>query len=146
MKFLKISNFCYFRPKLGQHLALISFKYDISSCICRKFPLRCLHKHYFLLKRDPPCKIWKTPIDTAHFITFFTTLDLIHFDLFASIQWTMLGDSIIISNFNWNPVVLKKNLLKPQKVSMCKNGVPMGHTQDKKQLFLQKYQSQLYSS
>ena len=30
----------------------------------------------------------------------------------------MLGDSINFNNFNWNPVVLKKNLLKPLKLAI----------------------------
>ena len=30
----------------------------------------------------------------------------------------MLRDSIIINNFNWNPVVLKKKLLKPLKINI----------------------------
>ena len=34
--------------------------------------------------------------------------DHTHFEFFASFQWSMLGDSISINNFNWNPVVLKK--------------------------------------
>ena len=48
----------------------------------------------------------------------------------------MLGDSISINNFNWNPVILKKNLLTPLETiifwpNSCKNGVPMGNTQNK---------------
>ena len=52
------------------------------------------------------------------FVYFFTTLDLIwlkflpqdytHFDFFSCFQLNMLGDSININGFNWNPVVLKK--------------------------------------
>ena len=30
-------------------------------------------------------------------------------------QWNMLEDSININNCNWNPVVLKKNVVKPSK-------------------------------
>ena len=52
----------------------------------------------------------------------------------------MLGNSNNIKNFNWNPVALEKKLLKSLKISifwpnLCKNGVPMGHTQKKKQFF-----------
>ena len=51
----------------------------------------------------------------------------------------MLGNSINIKNFNWNPVVLK-NLLRKITIflpSLCKN-VPMGHTQNKKVFFFRK--------
>ena len=59
----------------------------------------------------------KKPNDNAYFFTFFTTLDLIWSKFFlkttptlisfARFQWNMLGNSIDIKNFNWNPVVLK---------------------------------------
>ena len=40
-----------------------------------------------------------------------------HFVFFASFLWSMLEDSININNCNWNPVVLKKNVLKPLKIT-----------------------------
>ena len=51
----------------------------------------------------------------------------------------MLGNSINIKNFNWNPVVLK-NFAKTSKnyhfrLNLCKNGVPRGHVQNKKLFF-----------
>ena len=54
----------------------------------------------------------------------------------------MLGDSIHINNFNWNPAVLKKNLLAKTSVqitifwpNLCQNGVRMDHTQNKNRFF-----------
>ena len=49
----------------------------------------------------------------------------------------MLGDWINVINFNLNPQVLKKKLLKPLKITIFrpdlhKNGIPMGHMQSKK--------------
>ena len=52
----------------------------------------------------------------------------------------MLGNSDNIKNFNWNPVVQKKVLLKPLKITifqpkLCKHGVAMVHAQSKKTIF-----------
>ena len=49
----------------------------------------------------------------------------------------MLGDSININNFNCNPIVLKKKIVKPLKIAILganlhKKGVSMGHAQNKK--------------
>ena len=33
--------------------------------------------------------------------------DHTHFDFFAGLEYSVLGDSIKINNFNYNPVVLK---------------------------------------
>ena len=48
----------------------------------------------------------------------------------------MLGDSININNFNWNLVVLKKNLLRPLKITIFwphlrKKGLTVNHAQNK---------------
>ena len=53
----------------------------------------------------------------------------------------MLGDSINFNKFNRNPIVLKKKLVKPLKITIFgpnlhKKGVIMGHTENKKQFFL----------
>ena len=53
----------------------------------------------------------------------------------------MLGDLIDINNLYCNPLVLKKNLVKPLKncsfgPNLHKKGVIMSHAQNKKQFFL----------
>ena len=73
----------------------------------------------FALKGIPHVKYEKKPIDNACFFFYFfhnigpnlgqiLPQDHTHFDFFAGFQWNMLGDSIKINNFNWNPLVLKK--------------------------------------
>ena len=88
--------------------------------------------------------------DNACFFTFFTTLGLIWpkfcpkttttLIFFACFQWNMLRDSIDINNFNWMESSSSEKFLKPLKFTICwpnfcKNRVPMGHTQNKKQYF-----------
>ena len=109
--------FCHFWLKSGKILALTSLKFSIFSYNCNKFPLRWFYNHCFLLQ-----KIWKKPNDITCFFTFFTTLDIIwpkfcpkttpNLILFASFQWSMLGNSIDIKKFNWNPVLLAVVLKK----------------------------------
>ena len=60
---------------------------------------------------------------------------------FAGFQLNMLGDSIIIDNFNCNPIVLKK-IGKTSKVKIAifgpnqhKKGVSMDHAQNKNNVF-----------
>ena len=49
----------------------------------------------------------------------------------------MLGDTININNFNWNPVVLEKIAETSKNFyfwpNLCKNGISMDHTENKKQ-------------
>ena len=47
----------------------------------------------------------------------------------------MLGNSINVKNFNWNPVILKYFAKTSENYNflaqlVCKNGVPMGHAQN----------------
>ena len=65
--------------------------------------------------------------------------DHTHFTFFVYFPMKYVWDSININNFNWNPEVLQKKLLKPLKITifwpnLCKNGVPMGPVQ--KRIFL----------
>ena len=52
----------------------------------------------------------------------------------------MLGDSIDINDFIWNPVILKKGLLKPLKITIFRLGQKWGlhgpHPKQKKKCFL----------
>ena len=65
-----------------------------------------------------------------------------HFCWFPTPMKYVKGDSINSNNFSWNPMSSseKKKLLKPLKITnfwpnLCKNVVPMGHTQNKKLFF-----------
>ena len=69
----------------------------------------------------------------------FMPQDHTHIGLSAGFQGIMLKDSINFS-CNWNPVVLKKNVQKPLKITIFwsnfqNNGVSMGHAQNEKQIF-----------
>ena len=102
----------------------------------------------FCFKRHFPSKIWKKQWyclflyyfhNIGHNLAQILPQDHTWFDFFAGFQWSMLGNSINIKNFNWNPVVLKNLLRKPLKITiflpdLCKN-VPMGHIQNKKTIF-----------
>ena len=73
----------------------------------------------FCFKRYSPSQIWKKPNDITCFFTFFHNIghnltqilpqDHINLIFFADFQWSVLNNSINIKNFNYNPVVLKKN-------------------------------------
>ena len=49
--------------------------------------------------------------------------------IFCVFQWNTLVDSINIDNFNWNPIVLKKKMVKPIKLSFLSAQLPQkrGH-------------------
>ena len=130
----------------------MSFKCGISSYICLKFLVKCLYIQPlpFASKYILHVKFEKKLIDNACFFTFFTTLGLIWprfcpkdtatLRFFAGFQWNMLKNSIDINNFNWNLVVPKNFLLKPLNITIfwsnfSKNGVSMGHNQNKKTFF-----------
>ena len=74
-------------------------------------------------------------------VTFLATFALnFHSDLCAGFQWSMLGDSININNFNWNTVVQKSFVSGP---TCAKMGSPWAKPKTKKQFFFQKYQSKI---
>ena len=100
----------------------------------------------FCFKSYSPCKTWKRLIGNASFFTFFTTLDLIwpkfcpkitpiFFFFFAVFQWNMLGDSIGIKNFNWNPVVLKKICQTIFQPNLHQKGLTLSHSQNQNLFF-----------
>ena len=101
------------------------------------------------LKGIPNIKYEKKTIDNTHFFTFFTTLHIIWPKFCPKITPTLIffcwfqmkcqGMQLMLIT-NWNPIVLKKKLLKPLKITnfqpnLCKNGVPMGHAQKTKSNF-----------
>ena len=120
VKTSKIVTFCYFWPKMGKNLALIFFKYGVSSSYSLQFSLRFLYNPYlFACKCIPHAKYEKRPIEIPVPLFFFTTLDLIwpkfcpkdhtHFTFFNWFQIKHVEDTININNLCWNPAVLKKS-------------------------------------
>ena len=76
------------------------------------------------------------PQDHTHFILFF----------FAVFQWNMLGDSIGIKNFNWNPVVLKKICQTIFQPNLHQKGLSLSHSQNQNLFFFfHKQQNQIIS-
>ena len=75
VKTSKIITVCYFWPKMGKNVVLISFRFP-SSNGGLQFPIRYFYNHYFLLLNVFLIQFLK-PIDNATFFVFFVTLDLI---------------------------------------------------------------------
>ena len=58
-------------------------------------------------------------MDIGHNLVQILSQNRTWFDFFFAVfQWSILENSINIKNFNWNPVVLKKSLLKPLKITI----------------------------
>ena len=111
---------------MGKNLALISFKYGVSSSFSLQFPLRYFYNHYLL-----PVNVYlmqnmeKKPHWNTSFFVFFTTVDLTwpkfcrknhtHFTFFWLISRNMLGDTININNYLCCNLAVLKKLVKPLK-------------------------------
>ena len=74
VKTSKIITVCYFWPKMGKNVVLISFKFP-SSHGGVQFPLRYFYNHYFLLLNVFLMQFLK-PIDNATFFVFFSDIGL----------------------------------------------------------------------
>ena len=108
VKTSKIITVCYFWPKMGKNVVLISFKFP-SSHGGVQFPLRYFYNHYFLLLNVFLMQFLK-PIDNATLIwPKFFSQNHTQCSFFSDFQWNMLGDSVNITNLSYNPVILKKN-------------------------------------
>ena len=139
VKFLKTNFFfCHLWPKLSKSLPLTSFKCDISSYICLKFPLRCLYIHflYIPLKGIPHVK---------HEKSYWLSLFLYFFHNIGPNLTQILQRLHPFWLFCWFPMKYvrgfnSENLLPSLKIAIFwpnfyNNGGPMGHTQNKNNFF-----------